>query len=172
MEAAEQIVEASTGLPAKTRSEPADSGFEPSRVTAFLERNAVALSRSADLPSSTLPNPPSPGTSQAVAEVLAQTASRLRELAASVAGPVPPPLEELDRTLTVLEERLLATLRAATSEADLATLGAAADAELGPARARLGALQCRRVREQFIGKRLLETHRLPRLSLFYMGVGE
>ena len=96
----------------------------------------------------------------------------MRELAAEVRSSSAPALEELDRTLTTLEERLLAALRYAISETELETLRTTADDELRAVRARLGAVQTRQVREQFIGKRLLEAHGLPRLSLFYMKVGE
>jgi hypothetical protein len=34
------------------------------------------------------------------------------------------------------------------------------------------AVQLRQVRQQFLTRRLLQVHSLPRLSLFYMSVGE
>jgi len=34
----------------------------------------------------------------------------------------------------------------------------------------MGAVQIRQVQQQFLGKRLLESHQLPRLSLFYMSL--
>ena len=84
-------------------------------------------------------------------------------------GSAPLPLDELDRTLTVLEERLFATLLSATAEAEMVALRARADSELAPYRGRMSAVQLKQVQTQFLQKRLLEAHRLPRLSLFYMG---
>ena len=81
----------------------------------------------------------------------------------------PTSLDELDRTLTVLEERLFTTLQAAASEAELFALREQADRELAPYRAKMSVVQLRQVQAQFLHKRLLEQRGLPRLSLFYMG---
>jgi hypothetical protein len=77
-------------------------------------------------------------------------------------------LEETDRTLTVLEEKLFAALLTATPEAELTQLRAQADRELAPYRGKMQAVQIKQVQQQFLQKRLLEAHALPRLSLFYM----
>ena len=77
-------------------------------------------------------------------------------------------LEELDRTLTVLEEKLFAALFASTPEAQLVALREQAARELAPCRGKMQAVQIRQVQQQFLQKRLLEAHSLPRLSLFYM----
>jgi predicted GTPase len=77
-------------------------------------------------------------------------------------------LEDLDRTLTVLEEKLFAALLTATLEDQLTALRAQADRELAPYRGKMQAVQIKQVQQQFLQKRLLEAHSLPRLSLFYM----
>jgi hypothetical protein len=77
-------------------------------------------------------------------------------------------LESLERTLTVLEEKLFATLKAAAPEELLVRLKEHADRELAPYRARMGAVQLRQVVDQFVQKQLLVHYNLPRLSLFYM----
>ena len=79
------------------------------------------------------------------------------------------PLDELDRTLTVLEEKLFAALFSASSEDEIVALREQADRELAAYRARMSAVQIKQVQAQFLQKRLLEGKRLPRLSLFYMG---
>ncbi len=81
----------------------------------------------------------------------------------------PLPLDDLDRTLTVLEERLFAALQSSATEQELVALRAQADRELAPYRAKMSAVQLRQVQAQFLHKRLLELRSLPRLSLFYMG---
>ena len=77
-------------------------------------------------------------------------------------------LEDLDRTLTVLEEKLFAALLTATPENELVALREHAARELAPYRGKMQAVQIKQVQQQFLQKRLLETHALPRLSLFYM----
>jgi len=84
----------------------------------------------------------------------------------------PPPLDDLDRILTVLEEKLLAALQASAPEDELVALRAQADSELAPYRSKMSAVQLRQIQQQFLQKRLLEARNLPRLSLFYMGHGE
>jgi hypothetical protein len=57
---------------------------------------------------------------------------------------------------------------ATTPEEELATLREQSAAEIAPYRRRMQALQIRQIEQQFLHKRLLEKHNLPRLSLFYM----
>jgi len=154
MQATEEMAEAATGVQKAEAREPAASGFETERVAAYLEHNAAALETSATL------------------SQISEAAQRLRELAAAMRSETPVPFDELDRTLTVLEERILSALHSATSEEELTALLAQADAELAPYRSRMSAVQLKQVQTQFLHKRLLEARGLPRLSLFYMGHGE
>ena len=85
-------------------------------------------------------------------------------------NPQPLSLEELDRALASLEERLVAALQTATPEPDLLALRDQAARELAPYKSRMGAVQIRQLQQQFLHKRLLEQHRIPRLSLFYMSM--
>jgi hypothetical protein len=157
MESAEEMVEAATGAaPARRETSAEQSGFESERVARYLERNAARLE----------------GVNGNTADALVGTAQRLRGLAAEVRGAGALSLEELDRTLTVLEERLVEAVRGAASETELVELRAEAERELMPFRSRMGAVQLRQVQQQFLTKRLLERRGLPRLSLFYMGMGE
>ena len=106
-------------------------------------------------------------------EACQATAARLRELAAEVSGAAARKaanvnLEGLERSLTVLEEKLFAALRAAAPEDLLVGLKEHAARELAPYRSRMGAVQLRQVEQQFEQKQLLVHYNLPRLSLFYM----
>lgn len=163
MQAAEELREAAAGT-IVTPTEPKDSGFERERVAAHLEAAAAALDASTVAP-----------------EPCAATAVRLRELAAEVGGSTgakdsaaapnsaaAQDLEALERTLTVLEEKLFAALTAAAPEDLLVGLKEHAARELAPYRARMGAVQIRQVERQFVQKQLLVHYNLPRLSLFYM----
>ena len=158
MEAATALSEATTGM--QTTPTPAiETGFEAARVTRFLDENALALGSAATA---------APPAAQTLRDALADTAHRLRELARDVRAGAHPALDELDRNLTVLEERLHAAVVASTPEHELLKVREIADKELVPYRTRMGAVQARQVRESFVHKRLFEQYRLPRLSLFYM----
>ena len=175
MQSAEELVEASTGLAPTTAREPHESGFESERVATFLDQNAQALEAAAVQPATDLGAPSSPtvlSSAMVGSNIWASTAStiaaRLRELATSMREPSPPALDDLDRTLTVLEEKLFAALQSSASEQELVDLKAQADRELAPYRAKMSAVQLRQVQQQFLHKRILELRNLPRLSLFYM----
>jgi len=157
LEAIEQASEAAIGA-APIAPEPRDSGFDSTRIARYLERNSAAL----DVAATALPSPANTAA--------AQSASRQRELAVSLdaQSPATGNLEDLDRTLTVLEEKLFAALLIATPEDKLVALRAQADQELAPYRGKMKAVQIKQVQQQFLHKRLLEANSIPRLSLFYM----
>jgi len=154
MEAAEELREAAAGASTTAKYAGADSGFERERVAAHLETAAGALQASAVAP-----------------EVCAATADRLRELAAEIRaadGKQPLETESLESRLTGLERKLFGALNAAAPSALVEALEEHAARELAPYRSRMGAVQLRQVKEQFVQKQLLANYNLPRLSLFYM----
>jgi len=156
--AAEEMKEAAVGG-AQTDEAERPSGFQAAEIAAFLRRNAEQLN------SATLPE--RKGISvQALAR---ETAATLSELAASLeARPMLPSLEDLERLLTVLEEKLFALLLAATDDDEIVALRFEADRAMAPYRSKMPAAQIAQLQKQFVHKRLLEKYRLPRLSLFYM----
>jgi hypothetical protein len=77
-------------------------------------------------------------------------------------------LEDLERRLTVLEEKLFAVLLAATPDEEIVTVKADADRELAPYRRNMPVAQIEQLQKQYTHKRLLEKYGLPRLSLFYL----
>lgn len=159
MEAAQKLREASAGTAtSSTTASPTDTltGFEHERVAAHLEAAALALEGST-----------------IAQEACAATAVRLREMAAEAraAGTsitAAKEMEAFERILTVLEEKLFASLTAAAPEDLLIALKEHAARELAPYRSRMGAVQLRQVEHQFVQKQLLVHYSLPRLSLFYM----
>ncbi|MGA9305263.1 MAG: hypothetical protein WBW31_07670 [Candidatus Sulfotelmatobacter sp.] len=159
--AAEAMKEAAVGVasdqpPAKPG---AGQGFEPEVIAAFLRRNADLLER-AKLPQSA-------GIS--VHAVAADSATTLRKLARETENrKASSRLEDLERHLTVLEEKLFAALLAATPDEEIVTVRAQADRELAPYRRNMAAPQIEQLQKQYVHKRLLEKYGLPRLSLFYM----
>lgn len=158
MEAMEQAMEAAIGASTDGVTEAAeDSGFENERVAKYLEQNAVSL-EAAEV--------------KAPADaVVAEAAARLRALAAGLRVDPSMRLEELDQTLTVLEEKIFAALLTAADESELTALREQATRELAPYRGKMQAVQIKQVQQQFLQKKLLEARKLPRLSLFYMSLG-
>ena len=163
MEAAEELREAAAGTAnpkSNSATEVRESGFEHDRVAAHLEAAAAALDAATVAP-----------------EACASTATRLRELASAVRASEAAnaqdlaavhDLESLERTLTVLEGKLFATITTAAPEDLLVRIKEHAARELAPYRARMGVVQLRQVERQFEQKQLLVHYNLPRLSLFYM----
>ncbi|MGC1224119.1 MAG: hypothetical protein WA872_20255, partial [Candidatus Sulfotelmatobacter sp.] len=160
--AAEAMKEAAVGAavdqPSSAKS-IAGQGFEPEVIAAFLRRNADLLER-AKLPDSA-------GIS--VRTIAEDSAATLRKLAEETATrKATSRLEDLERHLTVLEEKLFAALLAATPDEEIVTVRAQADRELAPYRRKMAAAQIEQLQKQYVHKRLLEKYGLPRLSLFYM----
>ena len=153
MTAVEDMKEASVGSDAVARREKANAGFEPERIAAYLEDCAGQIEQA--------------GLAGLVAQVAGPVGEGLRALAAE-AGASAPNLEELERRLTVMEEKLLSAMMAGTAEEELVALREESARQLAPYRSRMQAAQIRQVEQQFLHKRLLEKYALPRLSLFYM----
>ncbi len=150
--AVEEMKEAAVGAtPARPSSadEIAKQGFEQERIAAHLEACRTAASRFAP-------------------KLVARRDRRASPGARPGCKKHSPQLEELEQSLTVLEEKLFAIILSTTPEAELLALRQQAAAELAPYRSRMPAMQIRQVEQQFLHKRLLEKFNLPRLSLFYM----
>ncbi len=148
--AAEEMKEAAVGT---ARNEPA--GLDKGEIAAYLERNAAALESAAA------------GMPESARGLAREAAKTLRDLAAGILT-VQTPLEDLERRLTVIEEKLFAALLAATPDEDLVTVRADAARELAPYRRNMPAAQIEQLQKQYVHKRLLEKYGVPRLSLFYM----
>jgi hypothetical protein len=159
MTAVEDMREAAVG--AAGRMEAVPEGFEQERVATHLQACAQRLREACAQQLRAVPG----GTP--ASGYLSEAAQRLNALAAEVRQ-AKPQLQELEAHLSAIEERLFATLIAATSEDDLFTLRQQASRELEPYRSRMQAVQIRQIERQFLHKRLLERLSLPRLSLFYM----
>jgi hypothetical protein len=149
--AAEEMKEAAVGADPPAKAAP---GLESSTVADFLRQNAAEL-RGARLPES-------------VRIIADETAAGLVSVADAFAAGNPPAMEDVERRLTVMEEKLFSALLAATPEAALLAVRTEADRNLAPYRNRMNAQQIEQLHKQYLQKRLLEQHRLPRLSLFYI----
>jgi hypothetical protein len=160
--AAEAMKEAAVGVaadqPASAKS-GAGQGFDPHAIVFFLRRNADLL-QTAKLPA---------GAGISVHTIAEECAATLRKLAQEIENQkTPAKLEDLERHLTVLEEKLFAALLASTPDEEIVAVRTQADHELAPYRRRMAAAQIEQLQKQYVHKRLLEKYELPRLSLFYM----
>jgi hypothetical protein len=142
---AEEMKEAAVGTtPAKTS---VSGTLHLDDVRKFLQRNSDAVAKLAI-----------PGA-KAAAESLRAAAG---ELNAALN------MEDLERRLTVMEEKLFAALFAATSDDELVQVRREADSAMAPYHSKMPSSQVEQLQKQFVHKRLLEKHGVPRLSLFYM----
>jgi hypothetical protein len=157
--AAEEMKEAAVGAASPDSQSPRQSGFQASEISAFLRRNAEQLD-DAKLPEAKGIN---------ATPLARETASTLREIAAELdSNKSLPRLEDLERRLTVAEDKLFAVVLAATPDDLIVGVRAEADRELAPYRRKMPSTQIQQLQKQFVHKRLLEKYGIPRLSLFYM----
>jgi len=154
--AAEDMKEATVGT---ARDAKLDEGFDPMEIAEFLRRNASELEAG--------PLPSKPGIS--VALVAQDVAGALRASAVEIESKSTlPKLEDLERRLTVLEEKLFAVLLAAVPDDEVVAVRAQGDRELAPYRSKMPSAQVEQLQKQYVRKKLLEKYSVPRLSLFYM----
>ncbi|HEX7285575.1 MAG TPA: hypothetical protein VF532_05300 [Candidatus Angelobacter sp.] len=151
--AAEEMKEAAVGT-AREESRAA-GGLGAGEIAGYLRSNAEKL-RQAQVA----------GPAAKVAE---ECAVALGEIAAGLeAAPGHPPLEDLERRMTVMEEKLLAALTMTAPDEQLVRMRAEADRAIAPHRSKMPAAQIEQLMKQFVHKRMLEQATIPRLSLFYM----
>jgi hypothetical protein len=77
-------------------------------------------------------------------------------------------LEDLERRLAALEDKMIAAARTRQTDDDLLAARREFDLQLRPYRAKMTAEQIAMLERQFLDRRLLESAGLPRLSLFYL----
>jgi len=154
--AAEEMKEAAVG---SERPERPPDGFQKRDIVTYLQRAGQQL-ETAKLPSKA-------GISVSV--IAEETIRTLRDMADEIlANSQLPRLENLERRLTVAEEKLFAALLAVSSDNELVSVRAEADRELSSYRSKMPAAQIEQLQKQYLRKRLFARHGLPRLSLFYM----
>jgi hypothetical protein len=150
--AAEEMQEAAVGTQQQTAGSA--PGLEHEEIVRFFTANAQKLRQIH-----------SPAAVQLVAEECAVT---LTDLASTLGTATPVRLEELERRLTVMEEKLFAALTMTATENELFDLRTEADREIRPYRSKMPGVQIEQLQKQFIHKRLFEKAKIPRLSLFYL----
>ncbi len=152
--AAEEMKEASAGGHAKDTAAKAEPpGMESQTVSAYLDRNAKILEK-ANLPEE---------AQRVVRDIVSTLYADIDRLSAGGLR-----LDDLERQLTIMEERMFAALLSSASTDELTQVRAEADREIAPYRSKMIAAQIEQLHRQYLNKKLLERAKLPRLSLFYM----
>jgi hypothetical protein len=158
LEAAEESQEAAAGAQPANGSGPAKETFSREDVRAYLERNIELLRKASERVAA----------SQAgVAELLGNVANSLSGAMTLLEAPGQVDLEDLERRLTILDEKLHAALMSHASEELMLKIRREVDSQLAAYRRKMKAAQLAVVEKQYLQKRLLDEYRLPRLSLFY-----
>jgi hypothetical protein len=162
LEAADEEKETAAGTGPVTTSvqqKEAEETFSRDALRLFFARNIERLSVAAAATRSAQPE---------IASRAEETRSRLAELSILVDSPGPLDLEDLERRLTVTEEKLTASLTAGAPEDFLLSVRREMDSQLAPYRRKMNAAQLAQLERQYLQKRLWERYNLPRLSLFYL----
>jgi hypothetical protein len=159
LEAAEEQQEAAAGSAPKTAHAAAREVFSREELKTYFAKNAGELKRAAE---KHLPQQP-------------EMAGRLREIAESLDAslivldsPGVLDLEDLERRLTILDEKIHAVLTTHATEDLMLRIRREVDAQLAMYRRKMKAEQLAMVEKQYVHKRLLEEFGLPRLSLYYL----
>ncbi len=162
LDAATEAQEAAAGTgPSQDSARAARQTAEPfsrDELRNYLKRNAEKLRAARNT------RDVNPGMSARLEE----TAKRLDEIGAELDSPASLDLEDFERRLTVLEEKLLPALQSGANEDMLMNIHREMDRQLAPYRRKMSAEQLAQLERQYTQKRLFESFGVPRLSLFYL----
>src|SRR5207302_7243692 len=103
-----------------------------------------------------------------IARCLMEVASSLESSGQILDTPSTLDLEDLERRLTVLDEKIQALLTSHAPEDLMLKIRREVDRQLAMYRRKMKAAQLTMVEKQYIQKRLLEEFGIPRVSLFYL----
>ncbi len=160
LEAADEEKETAAGTgPVAISAKKEEETFSRDALRMFFNRNVERFSTAAVAVREAQPE---------LASRMEETRARLAELSALVDSPGALDLEDLERRLTVIEEKLTAALTSGAPEEFLLDLRRDMDHQLAPYRRKMNSAQLAQLERQYMQKRLWERYNLPRLSLFYL----
>jgi hypothetical protein len=160
LDAAEEEKETAAGAgPRATTKADSTESFSREELRSYFNRNAERLTDAAEALRATMPE---------LARRMEETRARLTEALPLIDSPGALDLQDLERRLTVLEEKLTATLTANAPEEFMVEIRRELDRQLAPYRRKMTAAQLSQLERQYVQKRLWERYNLPRLSLFYL----
>lgn len=158
LQAAEEQQDAATGSGPKNTSTTAAEPFSRDELKKYFAKNAGQLRNV--VANHAAPEANLPTRLGEIADVLDTTTTFLDS-----SGTLD--LEDLERRLTILDEKILALLTSGAPEELLLKIRREVDGQLALYRRKMKAEQLAMVEKQYVQKRLLEEYGLPRLSLFY-----
>jgi hypothetical protein len=158
LEAAEEQLEAAAGSAPGNGKAAAKEPFSRNELKAYLAKNAAQIEAAARKLEVAYPQ---------FAKQLRETVQSLSDSALLLETTATLDLEDLERRLTVLDEKVHAALLTHASEQAILAIRREMDRQLAAYRRKLRAEQLALVEKQYMQKRLLEEFGLPRLSLFY-----
>jgi hypothetical protein len=157
LDAAEEQKEAAAG--AQSQKPQAKEPFSRDELRAYLKRNAEMLGKAVAAAG--------PDNSE-VSAALQRAADSLAGAEALLDAPGTLDLEDLERRMTVLDEKIHAALLSHASENLMLKIRREVDSQLSVYRRKMKAEQLALVEKQYLQKRLLDEYKLPRLSLYYL----
>jgi len=160
LDAAEEDNQAAAGRgPQSGAPAPAGEAFSREELRAFFQRGSERLARAAEKLRL---------TQAELAARIQDAQKKLEEILPLLDSPAQLDLEDLERRVSVLEQKLTAALTAGVSEDVLLEIRREMDRQLAPYRRKMTAEQLAQLERQYTQKRLFEKYDLPRLSLFYL----
>jgi hypothetical protein len=157
LDAAEEQQEAAAGAQHNGRAKGKEP-FAREELRAYLQRNAEMLYAAGDR---------CEGSHPELAGLLRQAASSVTSSETLLEAPGTLDLEDLERCLSVLDEKVHAALLTHASEELMLKIRREVDSQLAAYRRKMKADQLALVEKQYLQKRLLDEYKLPRLSLYY-----
>jgi hypothetical protein len=158
LEAAEEQLEAAAGSAPKNGNAATKELFPRDELRIYIAKNSAQIRSVA--------NDTGPAI-RGLAERLEEIAESLSAMATLLDSPGRLDLEDLERRLTILDDKLHATLTSQASEERMLGIRREMDGQLAAYRRKMKAEQIALVEKQYLQKRLLEEFGLPRLSLYY-----
>ncbi len=157
LEAAEEQQEAAAGAQPKPTAETRESFARPD-LLAYLRGNAELLEKAATRHLAAQPT---------LATFLRSAADSVASSETLLQAPGKLDLEDLERRLTILDEKIHAALLTHASEELMLKIRREVDSQLSAYRRKMKGEQLALVERQYSQKRLLDEYQLPRLSLYY-----
>ncbi len=157
LEAAEEGQEAATGAASKGKAVAAEI-FSPGELRKHLQKNSELIRGAAERCAPTQPE---------LAAVLRSVSESLSAVQVVLEAPGNVDLEDLERRLTILDDKLHAAVLTHASEESMLKARREVDSQLSAYRRKMKAAQLGMVEKQYLQKRLLDEFLLPRLSLYY-----
>ncbi|MFZ0641119.1 MAG: hypothetical protein WA020_10815 [Candidatus Acidiferrales bacterium] len=160
LEAASEMQEATAGSGPEVRREVfAAEPFSREELRHFLDERKKKLLSSAEKHAAALPH---------LARQLNEVAAAIPALQTILDSPARLDLEDFERRLTVLEDKLTAALTAAADTDTMLGVRRDMDRALAPYRRKMSADQIASIERQYLQKRVFEIYGLSRLSLYYV----